>query len=486
MLDTLTNLIPKDRDLPLRAWQNDVLTRVLEGTIYDVLQHQFHEEQNEAGEYIKQRERKPSVRTGLIRTVVDDSVSLLFSEGHFPSIQCDDESTKDALIAVTKDAKLNQVLIDAATRGSVGSVAILVRFLSKRVFCDVMQTTFLTPHWNPEEPDTLLSVTEQRKVTGQQLADAGYTIAKDDLGVVFWFKREWDKQSETWFNPWKVANENPRITVDKKRTTKHGLGFVPVVWVRNLPGGDAIDGCPTFGTEAINTVIEADYQLSQAGRGLTYSSDPTLLIKEPATTDSGQPIVRSASNAIVVDKDGDAQLLEINGTASEAVITYVEKLREFALERMHGNRSNADKLSASQSGRALELMHQALIWLADKLRTSYGEGALLDIYRMVVAGSQKYPLTIKGKKLGQLSANADLSLTWPAWFPPTAEDRNTLAQAIDSHISSGTMSPETAVKTIAADYDIEDVSAEIALIDADRKQKIAELPTPQGKVTDSV
>ncbi len=484
MFDTLTSLIKADTDLPRRAWQLDVLTRVLDGTIYDVLTYQFHEEKNGAQEYVPLRDRRPSVRTGLIRTVVDDSVSLLFSEGHFPSIQCEDESTKEALQAVTKDAKLNEVLIHAATRGSVGSIAILVRFLSARVFCNVMETGNLTPTWNPEEPDTLLKVTELRKVTGDQLRGAGYTIADDDAKTLFWFRREWDANAERWFKPWKVAEDKPRITEDKGRSTLHSLGFVPIVWIKNLPGGDDIDGCPTFGPEAIHTVIETDYLLSQGGRGLKYASDPTLLIKEPAGESDG-PMVRSASNALVVDKDGDAKLLEINGTASEAVVSYVEKLREFALERMHGNRSSADKLSAAQSGRALELMHQALIWLADKLRSSYGEGGLLDVYQMVVQGSQRYPLTIKGKKL-TLKPSMDLSLTWPAWFPPTAQDRSTIATAISAHIESGTMSAETGVQTIAADYDIEDVPAEIAKIDAERKQKIAEIPAPKGTVSDTI
>jgi hypothetical protein len=486
MLSTLTRLIEQDKDLPQRAWTIDVLSRVLDGTIYDVLPHEFHEEHNDAGEYIKQRQRRPSVRTGLIRTVVEDSVSLLFSEGHFPSVQCDDEKVKEALGAVEKDAKINQVLIDAATRGSVGSVAVLVRFLSKRVFCSVMDTRYLTPTWNPAEPDKLLKVTELRKVTGAQLEGAGYTVAKDDLSAVFWFKREWNVTREVWFQPWKVADERPVIVEDADRTTTHSLGFVPMVWVKNLPGGDEIDGAATFGVEAINTVIEADYQLSQAGRGLTYSSDPTLLIKEPAGVDEGAPMVRSASNAIVVDKDGDAKLLEINGSASEAVIKYVEKLREFALERLHGNRSSADKLSAAQSGRALELMHQALIWLADKLRSSYGEGALLDIYRMVIAGSQKYPLTIRGVTYGQLTPNADISLNWPAWFPPTADDRSTIATAIKTHIDSGTMSTETAVQAIADDYDIEDVTAEIARIDAERQKKLAELTAAKGKASETI
>lgn len=481
MFDEIKKLIPADDDLPARANRIDVLSRVLDGTIYDVLQYEFHEEETGSGEYIKLCKRKPSVRTGIIRTVVDDSVSLLFSAGHFPEIGCENEKTKESLKAVAKDAKLNQVLIEAATRGSVGSTCILLRFLSKRVFVSVLSTVYLTPTWKVDEPDVLEKVTERRKVNGKQLVAVGYPVEADE--TKWWFQREWNASAETWFLPTKVSDKDARPTVDTGRTVSHGLGFVPMVWIKNLPGGDDIDGTPTFGPEAINTVIEADYQLSQAGRGLRYSSDPTLLIKEPTQGDG--TMVRSASNAIVVSKEGDAKLLEINGTASEAVVRYVEKLREFAIESMHGNRSNADKLSAAQSGRALEMLHQSLIWLADRLRTSYGEGALLDIYRMIVRGSQKFPVTIRGERYAMDTA-ADLSLIWPAWFPPTAGDRLTLANALATHTRAGNLSNETAVRTIAGDFDIEDVTAEIAKIDAERVEKLAELPAPQSKITDTV
>lgn len=481
MFDTLKALIPRDTDLPERAWRIDVLSRVLDGTLYDVLQHDFHAEKNEAGEYVPIHQRKPSVRTGLIRTVVDDSVSLLFSEGHFPAVHCDDESVRDALTAVTKDAKINLAMIEAATRGGVGSSAIWLRFLSSRVFVSVLPTGYLTPFWNPAEPDVLLSVTELRKVTGQQLADAGYAVDAD--AKRYWFQRTWDAQAENWFVPVEVDGKARPSQIDAERTVRHGLGFVPVVWVRNLPGGNDIDGEPTFSGDAINTTIEVDYQLSQAGRGLRYSSDPTLLLKEPAGTD-GQ-LVRSASNAIVVDKDGDGKLLEINGTASEAVVKYVEKLRELVLERLHGNRSSADKLSAAQSGRALELMHQALIWLADKLRVTYGEGALLDVYRMIVRGSQRYPITINGQTFGSLPSDKPLSLVWPAWFQATAQDINTLAAGLSTLITKGVLSRETATKTIAATFDIENIAAERALIDAERTKLMAELPSPTATVTDT-
>ena len=479
MLETIRKRLPVDKDLPARAARIDLLSRVLDGTIYDVLGYDFHEEQNDAGEYVKICDRRPSVRTGIIRTVVDDSVSLLFSEGHFPTLQCKDEKIVEALKAVTKDAKLNLVMVDAATRGSVGSVAILVRFLSQRVFPEVLPTGCLTPTWKADEPDKLERVTERRKVSGKQLIDAGYDGIKE--GSHYWFERFWDGSTETWLVPKPVSESETVAAVDGERSTQHNLGFVPIVWIKNLPGGDTIDGQPTFDDDAISTVMEADYQLSQAGRGLKYSSEPTLLLKEPAQAEG--PLVRSASNAIVVDEKGDGKLLEINGTASEAVIKYVEKLRELAIEHLHGNRSNADKLSAAQSGRALELLHQPLIWLADRLRVTYGEGGLLDLYRMIVAGSQKYPLMIDGENYGSLNAKAKLSLSWPAWFPPTNDDIQTLATALATMVRANVLSRETAIKSIASIFDIEDIKAEKALIDAERKQMLAEMPAPATKVS---
>jgi hypothetical protein len=251
----------------------------------------------------------------------------------------------------------------------------------------------------------------------------------------------------------------------------HGLGFVPMVWIKNLPGGDAIDGAPTFRTETINTVIEIDYLLSQGRRGLRYASDPTLLIKEPAAGADGE-IVKGAANAIVVDKDGDAKLLEINGTASQALIDWFKMLRELALESMHGNRVSPEKLSAAQSGRAMEMMNQALVWLADRLRISYGEGGLLSLLRMIVRASSSRELTIAGDTYKDLDAGKAISLIWPAWFPPTAQDRNQIAATLKTHTDAGHMSRETAMKTIAPIYDVEDTGVEIARITEQEKARI--------------
>lgn len=466
---TLRQGYPADKDFPERAHTILALTRVIDGKMYDEIGSAFSEEKNGAGEYVPLKDRRPSARTRFCQTVVNDSVSLLFSEGHFPEVDCKDEATRTALANVIKGATLNGVMFEAATRGSVGSICILLKVLKARVFFDVMPTAYLTPEWDKDAPDTLKKVTERYKLKGQELEDAGYSIKDDELKSDFYFQREWDAKAETWFSPLLVSDEkdgkSPKVDAD--RTTLHKLGFVPMVWVKNLPGGDEIDGAPTFPPEAIDTQIEADYLLSQGGRGLKYQSDPTLHIKQPAF-DEQRPMVKGAANAIVTGTEGDAKLLEINGDAASAVMEWVKALREITLEGMGGNRSNADKLSAAQSGRAMELMNQSLIWLADKLRISYGEGALLELLHMIVAVSDKFPLKDKrGRAIGKMSQSADISLRWPQWYPPTYADKSTQATTLNVLRGGGLISQATAVKTLADSYDIEDVGKELTAIKSD-------------------
>jgi hypothetical protein len=208
-------------------------------------------------------------------------------------------------------------MAEAALRGSIGSVAILLRVLKSRVFFRVLDTRYLAPVHDPEAPDTLLRVTERYKVRGALLAAQGYDLPDPD--AVYWFQRVWDATAETWFAPLRVASAAAPV-IDDTRTVRHDLGFVPIVWIRNLPGGpdgpDGIDGACTF-RPAVETSIEIDYQLSQARRGLKYSSDPMLLIREPAGPQG--EVIRGGGNALIVSEKGDARLLEIGGTASAAV-----------------------------------------------------------------------------------------------------------------------------------------------------------------------
>jgi hypothetical protein len=360
-------------------------------------------------------------------------------------------------------------MTEAAYRGSIGSVAILMRVLNGRIFFHVMDSIYLTPIWNPKEPDTLLAVTERYKVSGLQLVSNGYEIV--DPGTDYWFQRSWDCNAETWYVPTPLSEGIP-FGVDTDRTVLHGLGFVPIVWIRNLPGysstGDPNDGACTF-RAGIETQIEIDYQLSQAGRGLKYSSDPTLLLKEPIGTDTD--IIKGAGNALVVGEKGDARLLEIGGTAAAAVIDYIRTLRELALESIHGNRASPERVTVAQSGRALELMNQGLLWLADNLRITYGEVALLSLIRMIARASMQYSLRTAEGDLAPMDSATVFSLKWPRWYPSSAADRQLDATTLETLMNSGLISRASAIKAIADTYDIDNVATELALTSADQNER---------------
>src|SRR6202046_449854 len=138
MFDTLCELIPHETDYPERVHRLEILNRVLDGTLYDVLPYHFHEERTEAGEYIPLRQRRPSVRYPLCRIVVEDSVSLLFSEGHFPTIDSTDPVVRAIFANIIKEPRLNLTMTQAAMSGATGSVALLLRVLKGRVFVDVL------------------------------------------------------------------------------------------------------------------------------------------------------------------------------------------------------------------------------------------------------------------------------------------------------------------------------------------------------------
>ena len=479
MFKTLSDKIPKDSDYPDRVHALTVLKAVLDGTIYDSLQHPFSNERSSSGEYIPLVERRPSVRYNLCRIVVEDSVGLLFSEGHFPTINTDDESALKVISDLVKESGLNWTMIDAGIKGSIGSVAILFRILGSRPFFTVKESAYLIPEWKNTAPDTLEKVTERYKTTSKNLLDVGINTEDTD-DTEYWFCCEWTDTEEIHYQPlkvseWKEKNKIFAFQRDEQRTVKHNLGFVPMVWIKNLPPGNDTDGWCTFKL-GIDDQIEIEYQLSQGGRGLKYSSDPVTLIKAPLFGDG--ETIRSASNALIVSGDGDAKLLEITGESTRAIIDYVKTLREFGIEAIHGNRSNAEKISVAQSGRAMEMMNQSLIGLADKLRITYAEGALVQLLMMFVKATNKMDVVVNGEKVPPIPPKTTIILEWPAWYAPTSQDLLTKAQAITALREAKALSRKTAVRNIAPDYDIEDIDGEISAIDGD--EPINPEPTAAG------
>jgi hypothetical protein len=119
-------------------------------------------------------------------------------------------------------------------------------------------------------------------------------------------------------------------------------------------------------------------------------------------------------------------------------------------------------------------MNQGLLWLADNLRITYGEVALLSLARMIVQASVRYSLRTAGESLPPMDPAAVLSLKWPRWYPTSAADRQLDAATLETLMKSGLISRTSAIKAIADTYDIDDITTELkqSAVDQDERQSI--------------
>ena len=460
--------------LPQRTCRLLALERVLDGSLYDHITNPFFRSSDTDGSYIPINRRRPSVRTNLCSIVVEDSVSLLFSSSHWPLVVVrkpngiTDVEREASFHHLIMDSGLPSIMEQAAVLGSVGSVALLVQAIDKELVIEIKRTCFLNPVFSLSDPRRLVYVREQYLVNADDLE-------KSHLGSFepgqYWFTRDFTETETIWYRP--VLATSAKLTEnelerDEERSIQHHLGMVPVVWIRNLPGTDpyAPDGKSTFSV-GIDAMIDADYLLSQTVRGLRYSADPTMVLsgdEYQIPGASASVIMKDAAQAISIPQGSDAKLLEINGTGASASLAMWEALRSLALESMHGNRAHGDRVSAAQSGRAMELMCLGLTWLTDRLRRSYGDHGLLNVLRLVGRISEVVPdLQVAGKSVGVLDASG-LSLVWPPWFEPTFADMQTMANAVKAAQESHSVSMETAISMMRPATRVPDVRLEMEKI----------------------
>ena len=471
----------RDRHFPIRTLRQQILTAFRDGSFFDVLGIPFQQETGENGAYIPLRNRKPTLHVSWVNEVLEDVGALLFGEGHFPEIETDSAELSDSLLNLVDGADLRTVLVEAVFRASVGSAVIFARFMGEpgklRPFLTVVDSTWFTPVFSPSDPSRLISITERYKVKGSTLREMGYVVPEDDLTADFWWKTSWDVSMETAFVPAKVIVDddgipNDATVPDPSRTVQHDLGFVPAIWIK-LPGGDdPIDGRCLF-AKAMDTVIEADYQLSQLGRGLKYSQDPLKVIALNGEIPSDFKKIIAGSDILVLPEGGEAKLLETNGESARVVMEYVSTLRRYAIRSISGSPIDPERLTVPQSGRAMEILNMPLIQLADQMRSVFGK-ILLQILSMVRDAAKKRPVYVKEEPFGTFAG--DVRLRWPDWYPPTAMDRLQDVQAVASAKEAGILSTESAIRFLSSRFDIESVEGEIQrlakeMIDNARRQQ---------------
>lgn len=452
--DDLVKNIPYEEWATSRYKGLDRLERTLMGSQYAHLQYPFHFEVDPASkQYIPLNERRPSVIYRLPASVVQDTVDKLFSGRHWPHFKGVEDHQSDLIHEIemlTRKTNLEKALRKAVFVGAVGSVFVSFKYVDKILSFDVWNPKNCLPVFDAKGELQEVKIFYKAKV--DSLLALGYELddkerAQDEL----WWGKRFTKEKEIAYVPSDKAAppDWSEWAVDESRSKEHDLGFVPGVWIENLPGGVFPDGGCTF-ENLLELCVEIDYQLSQAGRGFKYSAAPQLAVRglaNMAIGTNGRTVVRSPANILElhpgddVTKPGDAKLLEMQGQGLRATMEYVKLLRSYALETTKGSRKDPERLTAiPMSGKAMETLEEELLDLIQSLRESYGDHGLLPLLKLVLRAGEKLGLV----KTYNEEDFDEIQLLWPKVFLPSAAEIQEYATALLQGVQGAFMLPEMA------------------------------------------
>lgn len=441
---------------------------MLEGHIYDHLAYAFDTESSEGAKYVPLLERRPSIRHGLPKIIVNQHASLVFGEEHFPHVRCkksdgtdqtdEQKRTEEACTALIRDLKLQAIMQEALKKGSIGSAALLVKIRDNgRPYIEVVSGKDAKPEITGNiDYENLPGLNRIWSVQGEVLRDFGYEIKREDLDKTFWLRIFIDATDWTYYYPLtdeeyrKLGEPNDQNVIiawheDEDRSGIHGFAEVPAVWLRNLTvGSDSIDGICTYEGDVADDVIGIDYLLSQSMRGLRYSMDPLLVINlgemgeaalalAATTSTNGQRGIQKTKGILSLQgKDARAELLEITGKGFDAAQEFWKKLREAVLERCGGIMSGQETKEGPQSGRAIELHQTIAKFYAEQLRVCYGDAGLLPLLNLLLRSLAAGHIDLgDGEDWSDIDLNTPISLTWPQMRLPTGADLFAEIQALE-------------------------------------------------------
>jgi len=450
-----------------RFMKLDALDKLRLGSFYDILKHPFDKEE-ESGKVIPLRDRRPAVQYNLAKIITQQTAALLFGDDHAPHIHYwtadgvkalgeQHKATQFAIEAILYETDLKSIMLEAALKGSSGSAAIVIsRLDNNKPWLDVYPGKYCTPVFDPGDPSKINSLIRIYKVDPGDLMALGYFIPQDKQDQPWWIKIVLDTVDELWSYPlcdddYRKLGEDDGLghkvewTLDPDSSGSHGFKFCPAIWLRNSPERREIDGESTYGA-VVDTHVEIDYLLSQIGRGFRYTADPLLAVTKGDIASSLEPaggfggleeppavgadansttLQKSPARAVVLPHGATVEMLEITGEGLKEAGNHVKLLREYAIEVLSGMKADQEHAHGgnASSGRALEILHQALIWLVERLRICYGNRGMLLLVKMLLQALVDNSIILDEVPSAKgIEPNLPLRLFWPEWYRPQGQE----------------------------------------------------------------
>lgn len=411
-------------------------------------------------EFVPIRDRKPRVVFNVAKVLVDKVTSKLVGTSVFPKFTIeDDPEDTDFLRMVQKVTRFRKHLLEPIRRSLIsGSCFVRFFFIDGTPKMEHYLGKYCYPKFDAlGELDSL-----EVKYVYEDPDD------KDSQGrpLFKWYRLVLSKSADILYdNPeYKEGNSEPKFTVVEQND--HNLGWVQGEWLRPAEFKFDPDGSSLFG-DILDFIDDVNYSLSQSSQAVSYNQEPQLTVNG-VDEDELAELINSSEKAWDLGREGEAKFVESTMKGTEEAREVRKEARQFMLEVVRVVISDPDKMAASaQSGRALEILNAPLVELIDELRTIYEP----QIVNLLVKLSMTFvTLGIQGADLAiemppqYKPVSLDISVHWPAIFPPTIDDIakkvSAVVQASQGHI----ISHETGTRWIAQDFGVEDIDEEVKKI----------------------
>ena len=422
---------------------------------------------------IQLRDKAPSVQIALTKKAVNRINAHLFGEGRAPTwkIEQDDQDVEDALVALVSDCGIRRKYSEIGRLGCLhGTVAVGFHiFDGGRIDTEIINAGKARPVFGRDRRRDAVEL----DIGFDELIelDEYWRTFKDDEESgerkEFWHKRTWTTtQTIEYFEIEGPINEGDldiagkvKFTINEDDTVTHDLKFVPVEWITPIPVSDDIDGAPIVDAPEFKLEDEVNYTLSQTGRGIRYSQEPTLVISGVDMVGE-EPIKKGGDNSILVRKsaDGtqnaDAKYLEMAGNGPDVAMNYARMVRNLFNEIVQVVDHDPAQFVGAASGVALERLLYPMLMLVQNLRPEYEEKIGRLLHKM-----------LRAIKVINSGDDIRVSAVWPPIVTPTAVDLREYATAITQLYDIGIVDRRKAVEYLAPFLDIEDVDAYLDQVD---------------------
>ncbi len=435
------------------------LDKYYEGTIYDHLMS--WDEAACAETYVPIRQRRPRLQFRFAKVICSRITSMLIGSRVFPTLNIvDDPDTQEFLKLVGEASKIKSRLLEPIRRMCAsGSVFVRFYITGGALKIEHYLSKYCYPVFN--EAGELDSIVIQYVYDDPEEKDQKGNYVKK------WYKLELTTTSDILYdNP--VYNETTEPVFQVVSEVEHDLGFVQGEWFRTCEERVSPDGYSLI-QDVLDFITELDYSLSQSSQAVGYNQDPQVMLQN-MDEDEMNTLIRSATKAWNMGREGDAKFLEAGMTGVEAAMNLRDKVRLHIQDIARVVLMDPEKVAGyAQSGKSLEILHLPMIELCEELRPVVGD-SIINLHvkmalAMLMANRQgiQIPFAIpEGYMPKSLSAIA----SWPPIFQQTIEDLQKKIGAVSGATSASLISRETGTKYLAKDFGVEDVEAEIAKVAA--------------------